>query len=100
MRTDGRLQNAAMIVMRQKPGQRGSGACGVVLGRLDRRRLALINDHKHKAILTKQALHLLHSHITEYHMLIIFPLTIRSRVFHFIIMTSSPGGECKTQLPV
>ena len=45
MRTDGRSQNAAMMLMRQKPGQRGSGGCGVVLGRLESRQHALINDY-------------------------------------------------------
>jgi hypothetical protein len=35
IKTDGRSQNAAIILMRQKPGQRGSGGCDVVLGRLE-----------------------------------------------------------------
>ena len=46
MRTDGRSQNAAMMLMRQKPGQRGSGGCDVVLGRLDSRQPTLIIDYK------------------------------------------------------
>jgi len=46
MRTDGRSQNAAMMLMRQKPGQRGSVGCDVVLGRLESTQHALINDYK------------------------------------------------------
>jgi len=46
MRTDGRSQNAAIMLMRQKPGQRGSGGCDVVLGRLESRQPTLINDYK------------------------------------------------------
>jgi hypothetical protein len=42
IRTDGRSQNAAMMLMMQKPGQRGNGSCDVVLGRLDRIRHVLI----------------------------------------------------------
>ena len=45
MRMDGRSQNAAMMLMRQKPGQRGSGGCDV-LGRLESRQPTLINDYK------------------------------------------------------
>jgi len=46
MRTDGRSQNAAMMLMRQKPGQRGSGGCDAVLGRLESRQHILIKDYK------------------------------------------------------
>ena len=81
MRTDGRSQNAAMMLMRQKPGQRGSCGCEVVLGRLERRQPTLINDHTIKHPFQLNKLFTFYIPMSQpHHTFISYPLTTRSTV--------------------
>lgn len=71
IRTDGRSQNAAMMLIRQKPGQRGSGGCDGVLGWLKRCTHNLIKlitaYHKHEAsFLYHWSIYLIHFYIKVY----------------------------------
>jgi hypothetical protein len=67
IRTDGRSQNAAIMLMRQKPGQRGSGGGAVVLGLLDRSRhilIMMIASHENDVpCLIKLPLYILHAYV-------------------------------------
>jgi hypothetical protein len=70
IRTDGRSQNAAIMLMRQKPGQRGSGSWDDVLGRLQEIRHILImmsESHRNEIpSLTLLPIYPLHAHVNTH----------------------------------